>query len=89
MNMNEIIEHLHTVIEDRYPLGWDSKNHKIRASTARLLNLVEESYVHVEWPASQQYMEQDWFEEEAVLDVNSPTGSSYFIPLARAFEFQD
>jgi hypothetical protein len=35
-------------------------------------------------------MEQDWFEQEAVLDVyHSPTGSSYFIPLARVFEFQN
>ena len=89
MNINETVEHLHAVIEDRYPLGWNTKNDKIRVSATRLLDLVDQAYVLIEWPASQQYMEQHWFEEEAVLDVDSPTGSSYFIPLARVFEFQD
>ena len=88
MNMNETVEYLHAVIEDRYPLGWNTKNDKIRLSATRLLNLVDQAYVYTEWPASQQYMEQHWFEEEAVLDVDSPTASSYFIPLARVFEFE-
>ena len=85
MDMNKTIEHLHAVIEDRNPLGWNTKNDKIRVSARKLLDLIDEAYVHVEWPETQDFMEQDWFEEEAVLDVDSPIGSCYFIPLARVF----
>jgi hypothetical protein len=85
MDMNKTIEHLHAVIEDRYPLGWNTKNDKIRVSATKLLDLIDEAYVHVEWPETQEFMEEDWFEEEAVLDVDSPIGSCYFIPLARVF----
>jgi hypothetical protein len=85
MDMNKTIEYLHAVIEDRYPLGWNTKNDKIRVSATKLLDLIDEAYVHVEWPETQDFMEEDWFEEEAVLDVDSPIGSCYFIPLARVF----
>ena len=43
-------------------------------------------YVLVRWPDSQDYMEYDWFEEEAILALGSEdmTGSSaYFIPINR------
>ena len=83
--MNKTIEYVHAVTADRYPLGWNTKNDKIRVSATKLLDLIDEAYVHVEWPETQDYMEQDWFEEEAVLDVDSPIGSCYFIPLARVF----
>jgi hypothetical protein len=89
MDINNTIDIIHAVVEDKYPLGWDSKNDRIRAKVARLLDLVDDAYVHVEWPHSQEYMEQDWFEEEAVLDVDGSVGSSYFIPLARVLELQD
>ena len=85
MDINKTIEHLHAVIEDRYPLGWNTKNDKIRVSATKLLDLIDEAYVHVEWPETQDLMEEDWFEEEAVLHVDSPIASCYFIPLARVF----
>lgn len=51
-----------------------------------LLNNVEDSYILVQWPESQQLMEEDWFQEEAILALGNEekTGSSaYFIPLKR------
>lgn len=51
-----------------------------------ITQLVDHTYVYVEWPESQEYMEEDWFEEEAVLDVAGNIGSSYFIPTKRVYE---
>lgn len=51
-----------------------------------LLNNVSLAYMLVEWPESQNYMEEEWFNKEAVLALGSEdrTGSSaYFIPLKR------
>jgi len=48
------------------------------------MNLAKEAYVVVQWPDSQALMEEDWFEKEAILDVDCKFGSStYFIPLHR------
>ena len=45
------------------------------------LDILSESYVIVPWPESQELMEQPWFQEEAVLDVECKFGSSaYFVP---------
>jgi len=44
--------------------------------------VLEEAYILVLWPESQMYMEEDWFQEEAVLEYECKYGSSaYFIPL--------
>ena len=46
----------------------------------------EDYYILVQWPESQEYMEEEWFEEEAILALGSEekTGSSaYFIPIKR------
>jgi hypothetical protein len=51
-----------------------------------LLDCAEKGYVLIEWPESQLYMEEEWFEEEAILALGSEdkTGSSaYFIPIKR------
>lgn len=46
-----------------------------------LLRIIEDTYSIVIWPDSQEYMEKEWFEEEAILDVEGKFGSSaYFIP---------
>lgn len=41
-------------------------------------------YIYIEWPESQNYMQEDWFREEAILDnsENAPS-SSYLIPINR------
>lgn len=50
---------------------------------------MKSSYVLVNWPDSQEYMEESWFGDEAILALGSEekTGSSaYFIPLQRYIE---
>jgi hypothetical protein len=45
---------------------------------------IEKVYVIVEWPESQELMEEEWFDDEAILDVEGIYGSSaYLIPLKR------
>lgn len=45
------------------------------------LELLKTSYILVPWPDSQDFMEKDWFEKEAILSEES----SYFIPSHRLF----
>lgn len=53
----------------------------------KFMDLVNDSYVLVQWPDSQELMEKDWFEEEAILETEGKFGSStYFIPLKRMLE---
>lgn len=45
-------------------------------------------YILVEWPDSQEFMEEEWFKEEAVLAQHDSIGSSaYFIPAERYLGF--
>ena len=47
---------------------------------------MENEYVLVTWPESQELMEEEWFEEEAVLEVEGKFGgSAYFIPKDRLY----
>jgi len=50
------------------------------------MELLEESYVLVAWPQSQDYMEFEWFEKEAKLDTSDFPSSSYLIPINRVLE---
>lgn len=50
---------------------------------------MKDSYVLVSWPESQNFMECDWFRDEAILALGheDETGSSaYFIPEERILE---
>ena len=49
------------------------------------LELAHNSYILVQWPDSQEYMDEDWFALEAILDHEAKFGqhSAYFIPLKR------
>jgi hypothetical protein len=48
------------------------------------IELSANSYIRIEWPESQEYMEEKWFNKEAILDnSNNTTSSTYFIPLKR------
>jgi len=60
------------------------KNTPIEVST--LLSNMEDCYVLVQWPESQDLMEEEWFDEEAILalGLEDKTGSSaYFVPIKR------
>ncbi len=51
-----------------------------------VLSMVRDAYVPVTWPDVQELMEEEWFEEEAILALGSEdkTGSSaYFVPIKR------
>lgn len=51
---------------------------------SKFMVLAEQSYVLIQWPDSQDLMEEPWFDEEAILDVEGKFGSSaYFVPLIR------
>lgn len=63
----------------------DDKNtitiHPIKTSWSR--EEVEDMYSIITFPEVQEYMEEDWFDEEAILDVNNTLGlgsSTYLIP---------
>jgi len=52
-----------------------------------LLSIIKDSYTIVEWPDSQDLMEKEWFQAEAILDVEAVFGSSaYFVPTWRLFQ---
>lgn len=52
-----------------------------------LLRIIIDSYTVVEWPDSQNLMEEEWFEAEAILDVEAVFGSSaYFVPTWRLIQ---
>lgn len=57
---------------------------EVNLQIARFTLLAKESYVLVEWPYSQEYMDKEWFDEEAVL--HPELSSYYFIPLKRYYE---
>lgn len=50
----------------------------------KFMDLSENSYILIQWPESQMFMEKEWFTEEAILEVEGKFGNSaYFIPLKR------
>lgn len=53
----------------------------IRNTISIILNCIDSGYVHVDWPESQELMEEEWFKDEAILDINE--SSAYFIPINR------
>ncbi len=62
----------------------DGENAVIWQEVNMFVDLAKNSYAIVTWPESQEYMEEDWFEDEAILDTDGKFGSSaYFIPIKR------
>jgi len=52
---------------------------------ANLLCYTEDGYSLIEWPDSQDYMEEEWFQKEAILAPES----AYFIPIRRLFKKEE
>jgi hypothetical protein len=49
-----------------------------------LLTIVSDTYTLIEWPYSQELMDEEWFDEEASLaDFDKHGSSAYFIPTSR------
>lgn len=59
---------------------------EVRRNVLNVKSMAESGYVLVTWPESQDFMEEDWFEDEAIFCGGSEdiTGSSaYFIPISK------
>lgn len=49
-----------------------------------LLKMISDTYTLVEWPYSQELMDEDWFDEEAsIADFDKHGSAAYFIPTSR------
>jgi len=71
---------------DELLLPEDPANDESRKAVYNLLNAVSEGYVLIQWSESQEFMEEEWFDEEAIIALGSEekTGSSaFFIPIKR------
>lgn len=63
---------------------YDVDDEELIKKINNFLNLSEDSYIPIPWPESQDYMEEEWFEKEAILDIDGKFGdSAYFIPIKR------
>lgn len=85
MNFEDTREIIEQFVFENLPPE-DPENDESRQSVINLLDVAEDGYALIEWPDSQDYMEEEWFQEEAILALGSEdrTGSSsYFIPIKR------
>ena len=69
-NFEEAIEVIGQAVFELLPPE-DPKNDETRKVVNNLLNAAKEGYVLVQWPESQEFMEEEWFEEEAILALGS------------------
>jgi hypothetical protein len=86
--MDEVIEIIGQAVFDFLPDDVsDDESEEALKSVGKFMDLAVDSFVLVQWPESQEYMEEDWFRNEAVLDSDMQFGSSaYLIPLFRVLE---
>lgn len=61
-NFEQAIEVISQAISELLPVE-DSQNDEVRANVHSLLNCAEDGYILVQWPESQEFMEEEWFEE--------------------------
>lgn len=58
--------------------------------TNQYISLIPNCYLLVTWPDCQEYMDCNWFESEAILEVEGRFGgSAYFIPINRILNIND
>lgn len=84
-NFENAIEVIGQAVFELLPVE-NPANDETRQSVHNLIDAASNGYVLVQWPESQEFMEEEWFEEEAILALGSEdkTGSSaYFIPIKR------
>ena len=91
-NYEEAVEIIGQAIFDYFPdrdgqgIPLTKEEREATEIVESFMNTVDEGYVLVKWPESQEFMEEEWFDEEAILALGSEdkTGSSaYFIPIKR------
>ena len=78
------MNNLESALEELGQLVFDEFGENTPKEISNLFLNIRESYVIVPFPESQLYMEEEWFEQEAILEIDGNFGSSaYFIPLHR------
>ena len=82
--LDDIIEIIGAVIHET---SIDDVDKIVVKDITTLLAVLPDTYILVEWPESQELMEEEWFDDEAVLDVDCKFGdSAYFVPLKRVLK---
>lgn len=72
ITMNEAVKNIENLTENE--------------AKQKLIELINDGYILLEWPYSQEVMDEEWFDEEAVLaDYDKCGSSAYFIPVWRTF----
>lgn len=59
------------------------KNLSEKESKEMLLSIMENCYTLVHFPDSQDLMDKEWFEDEAILNIDE--GAAYFVPTYRLY----
>lgn len=84
-NLDNILYALGDLLHELFPPE-DTSHNPMKESIRTFLNTAANSYVLVEWPELQEFMEEEWFQAEAVCAVGSEDrfgSATYFIPLKR------
>jgi hypothetical protein len=84
-NFDKSIEIIKKAVSELLPIK-DSRNNEIREIINYLLDCAENGYCLIPFPNSQEYMEEEWFDKEAILALGIEYkigGSAYFIPIKR------
>jgi hypothetical protein len=70
------------MLENRIAIAIDNlSNQEVKDM---LLEIIKSSYTLVQWPYSQKFMDEEWFDEEASLaDYDKHGSSAFFIPTHR------
>lgn len=82
-NSEEILNHWDS--EDNYCNDCEKSDIEFNLIESPAKEEMQETYIHVLWPESQEYMDKEWFQDEAFLGPNA----SYFIPKHRVKDFSD
>lgn len=67
----------------------EEKNSETLNAVGTLLEAIPGAYILVHWPESQEFMEEDWFEEEAIYALgpkDKTESSAFFVPIRRMLE---
>lgn len=57
---------------------------RTRAQIGISSTIIEQLYTPIGWPDNQELMDKEWWEGEAILDIDSKTGdSTYLVPIHR------
>lgn len=77
-----------TYFRDKHFPVENTEHNEVRQEINHVISTISNSYVLVHWPKSQQYMEEPWFDDEAVLaqDLGDVSSGAYFIPLKRLIQ---